>query len=65
MTKNPPSKQLLWPAIAAHLLVTTIVWRDIDRRAPGELRGSKTFWRVLTGLNTGNSLIYLLLGRRR
>jgi hypothetical protein len=65
MTKNPPPKQLLWPAIAAHLVVTAIVWRDIGRRAPAELRGSKAFWRVFTGLNTGNSLIYLLLGRRR
>jgi hypothetical protein len=65
MTNNPPPKRLLWPAIAAHLVVTTIVWRDIGRRAPSELRGSKAFWRVFTGLNTGNSLIYLLLGRRR
>ncbi len=30
-----------------------------------QVRGSKTIWRVLTALNTGNHLLYYLVGRRR
>lgn len=52
-------------ALLVHLVVTSLVWRDIDRRRAGGLRGGRTLWRVLTGLNTGNSLLYLLVGRRR
>ena len=37
---------------------------DIGRRDRSELRGSPTLWRVLTALNTGNHLVYLLVGRR-
>ena len=51
-------------ALAVHLLVTNLVWRDIGRRRPAELRGGRTLWRALTALNTGNSLLYLLAGRR-
>lgn len=48
-----------------HVLVTALVWRDIARHSPGDLRGSPTLWRFLTAANTGNSLLYLLVGRRR
>ena len=47
-----------------HALLTALVWRDIERRSPSELRGSKALWRWLTALNTGNHLVYLLVGRR-
>jgi hypothetical protein len=52
-------------AVAAHVLLTALVWRDIARRPASELRGSKNLWRFLTALNTGNHLLYLLVGRRR
>jgi hypothetical protein len=49
----------------SHVILTALVWRDINRRDPAELRGSKKFWRVVTALNTGNHLLYWLVGRRR
>jgi len=55
---------LLVPALVAHVALTALVWRDIGRRPPGGLRGSRAFWRVATAANTGNDLLYLLLGRR-
>ena len=65
MTRTTDQHKYLLPALAAHLLVTSLVWRDISRRRPQELRGSKALWRTLTALNTGNSVLYLLVGRRR
>ena len=53
------------PALIAHVFLTALVWRDINRRDPSELRGSKTLWRILTAMNTGNHALYLLIGRRR
>ena len=53
------------PALIAHVLLTWLVWRDIARRDPSELRGSKTLWRILTAMNTGNHALYMLIGRRR
>jgi hypothetical protein len=53
------------PALVAHVILTALVWRDINRRDPSELRGSKTLWRILTAINTGNHALYLLVGRRR
>ena len=53
------------PALIAHAILTALVWRDIARRDPSELRGSKTLWRILTAINTGNHALYLLVGRRR
>lgn len=52
-------------ALGGHAILTAIVWRDINRRAAAELRGSKSLWKVLTALNTGNHLLYLIVGRRR
>lgn len=51
-------------AVLLHLAVTAVVWRDIDERGGVRLRGSRTLWRVLTAANSGNSLLYLLVGRR-
>jgi hypothetical protein len=53
------------PALISHAIMTAVVWRDISRRDPSELRGNKTIWRVLTAMNTGNHLLYWLVGRRR
>lgn len=64
MDSMPPPR-LLVPAVAVHLVVVTLAWRDIARRTPAQLRGSKALWRVITALNAGNAVIYLLAGRRR
>ncbi len=65
MSRSPFKPVLVAVVIAGHLWSTTKVWHDIDRRSPSELRGSKTLWRILTALNSGNHLLYLLVGRRR
>ncbi|WP_375432901.1 hypothetical protein [uncultured Friedmanniella sp.] len=51
--------------VAAYPLITAFAWRDLRRRPADQIRGSKTLWRVLTVLNAGNSLLYLLVGVRR
>ena len=65
MSRRSAQPGLVLPALAGHALLTALVWRDIDRRSPAELRGSKALWRWLTAMNTGNHLAYLLIGRRR
>ena len=65
MSGRRPKQKLAIPALLAHLAITSVVWRDIARRDPSQLRGSKAIWRALTAMNTGNSLLYLLVGRRR
>jgi hypothetical protein len=57
--------ELAVPALLSHLVLTALIWRDIARRDPAELRGSKTLWRALTAMNTGNHVLYHLVGRRR
>lgn len=57
--------RFLLPALSVHLLVMTLAWRDISRRSPAQLRGSKALWRAVTALNAGNVVIYLVAGRRR
>ena len=64
-TRRTPRPGLVVPALVGHVLLTILAWRDIGRRDPAELRGSKNFWRVVTALNTGNHLAYWLVGRRR
>ena len=55
-----------WTAIVAgHVLVTSLVWRDIRNRPADRIRGSKRLWRMATAANSGNSVLYLLFGRKR
>jgi hypothetical protein len=65
MQRNRPNPVVLTVVLALHVVVTTLVWRDIRRRPDSQLRGDRRLWRVLTALNTGNSLVYALLGVRR
>jgi hypothetical protein len=48
-----------------HLVVTTLTWRDIRHRPDGQIRGKKTWWRAASALNTANSFLYFVVGRRR
>ena len=65
MARNRTRQTSVGLALIAHVVVTALVWRDIRRRSDSQLRGSKNLWRGLSALNTGNSLLYLLIGRRR
>ena len=63
--KRKPNKLLLALIGVAHLGITAWTWRDIQRRPADQIRGNKTFWRTVSALNSGNSAIYWLAGRRR
>ena len=55
-----------WAAVLiAHVVVASLVWRDLRHRPDDQIRGSKRFWRIASAANSGNSLIYLVFGRRR
>jgi hypothetical protein len=64
MAERKPNKVVLAVIGGLHLLITTAAWRDLKRRRPEQIRGSKTLWRILTALNTGGSLAYLVIGRK-
>jgi len=66
--RDPGKLQNLKPlavVLPAHIAVTAFTWRDLRNRAPEEVRGSKRFWRVVSGANTLGSLLYFTLGRKR
>ncbi|HEV7654612.1 MAG TPA: hypothetical protein VGP36_07735 [Mycobacteriales bacterium] len=63
MKRRPPTKVAV-PIALAGTVAGTLAWRDLNRRTPEQVRGSKRFWRVLIALNPGNSLLYWLFGRR-
>ena len=52
-------------ALIVHLIVTTLTWRDLAPRTPGQVRGSARLWRVASGLNTLGSVAYWTVGRTR
>lgn len=47
-----------------HLAVVPVTWRDISRRPPGRVRGSKRLWRFASAVNTLGAVAYWLGGRR-
>jgi hypothetical protein len=64
MVNKRPDKRLLLAIGATHLFITTLTWRDLNRRPAELVRGRKLFWRVAAGVNTLGSVAYLLIGRR-
>ncbi len=48
----------------AELAVTTVALRDLVRRAPQEIRGSKPLWGAALFVQPVGSPLYLLVGRR-
>jgi hypothetical protein len=66
VTDEIASKPKLYAALlVAHLVVTSLTWRDIRSRSDQELRGSKRLWRLASASNMSNSLVYYLVGRKR
>jgi hypothetical protein len=52
-------------ALFVHVIMTTLTWRDLARRSPGQIRGSAQLWRVASGLNTLGSVAYWTVGRKK
>jgi hypothetical protein len=65
MARPKPSPRLVATLAVAHLIVTSLVWRDLRRRTDDQVRGSKRIWRVASAANMSNSLAYVLIGRKR
>lgn len=60
--RRPPAA--LAAVAAAATVSGALAVRDLSRRSPAEVRGSKRLWRVLIALNPGNSVLYWIFGRR-
>jgi len=63
--ERKPNKYVLAAVAVVHVVVVALTWRDIQNRSAEQVRGSKKFWRVVSALNTGNAVVYWLVGRRR
>jgi hypothetical protein len=63
--RKKPNPALIAAILAGHVAVTALTWRDLRHRSDDQVRGSKKWWRVASAANSSNSLIYLLIGRRK
>lgn len=59
-----PPKEVVVAVVAVEAVAAAFAFRDLARRSDEQVRGPKLLWRVLIGVNPGNSLAYWLLGRR-
>jgi hypothetical protein len=50
--------------LTGHALAAAWTWRDIRHQPAQQVRGSKTFWRIASAVNTLGSAGYWLIGRR-
>jgi hypothetical protein len=64
MKRTLSQQRALVLVLIGHTIVATVTWRDIRRRPAQQVRGSKTFWRIASAVNTLGSAGYWLLGRR-
>lgn len=48
-----------------HVAAVAVTWRDISRRPPQQIRGSKSLWRFASAVNTLGAVAYWLGGRRK
>lgn len=65
MDGRKAGKPVLAGILVAHVAVTAITWRDLSYRQPEQVRGTKRFWQVASGVNTLGSLAYYLVGRKQ
>jgi hypothetical protein len=65
VTRRRPSPALYVSILATHLIVTALTWRSLRRRTAAQVRGSKRLWRLASAANTGWSIAYFLIGRKR
>jgi hypothetical protein len=58
-----PRTVLIVVVLVVWAIVTPFTWRDLRRRSPDQIRGSKWMWRVASSNLTG-SIAYFLFGRK-
>jgi hypothetical protein len=58
------SSRVVVLALIGHVLAAVLTWRDIRQQPAQQVRGSKTFWRISSAVNTLGSVGYWLIGRR-
>jgi len=58
-------RNLLIVALLVHAVLVFLGWRDLSRRTDEQVRGPKLLWRILIALNSGNSIAYWTIGRKR
>jgi hypothetical protein len=61
---NRKARNALLLYLPFHLAAVAVTWRDIGRRPPQRVRGSKRLWRLASAVNTLGVLAYWLAGRR-
>jgi hypothetical protein len=61
--RSRPKRIALAALVLAEVGLTALTWRDLRRRPPDQIRGSKRFWRAISTINPGNSVAYWLIGR--
>jgi hypothetical protein len=59
-----PPKEVVVAVVAVQAVSAAFAFRDLARRDDDEVRGPKLLWRILMGVNPGNSLAYWVFGRR-
>ena len=62
MERKPNRTVVLF--LTGHALAAAWTWRDMWRLPAHQIRGTKTFWRIFSALNTLGSVGYWLIGRR-
>jgi hypothetical protein len=60
-----PNRKVVLAVVAVEAALAALAYRDLAGRSQEQVRGPKTLWRVVIGINPGNSLLYWLVGRRR
>ncbi|HEX3964564.1 MAG TPA: hypothetical protein VHZ03_49285 [Trebonia sp.] len=58
------SSRVVALVLTGHVLAAAWTWRDIGQQPARQVRGSKTFWRIASAVNTLGSVGYWLIGRR-
>ena len=58
------SSRVVMLVLTGHALAAAWTWRNIRQQPARQVRGSKTFWRIFSAVNTLGSVGYWLIGRR-
>ena len=61
---NASHSRVVVLVLTGHALAAAWTWRDIRQQPAQQVRGSKTFWRISSAVNTLGSIGYWLIGRR-